>query len=189
MNRILTLAALLLPTVGLAQEWKLDVSHSNVGFAVDHLVISETTGRFEKFDVKVTSSSAEFTDAVIEATIDVNSVNTQDAKRDGHLKSNEFFDAEKFPTMTFKSSKVEKLADGNLKVYGQLTIRGVTKPVVLMATKRGPVKAFGGERIGLKGTTTINRQEFGVSWNKNLDAGGVMVGDDVRVTINVELFR
>lgn len=189
MIRLLSLAALLLPTVGLAQAWKLDVSHSNVGFAVDHLVISETTGRFEKFDVTVTSSSADFTDAVIEATIDVASINTQDAKRDEHLRSADFFDSAKFPTISFKSTKVEKLKGGNLKVTGNLTMRGVTKPVVLTTTKRGPVKAFGGERIGLKGTTTLNRQAFGVSWNKNLDAGGVMVGEDVRVTINLELFR
>lgn len=179
-----------LPTLALADSYKLDPSHSVTSFAVKHLVISTVRGEFTKLDGSAVIDDADLSKSKVEATIDIASVSTREPKRDAHLKSPEFFDAAKFPKMTFKSTKVEKAGDGALKVTGDLTIRGVTKPVVFDVA--GPTKEvtdpWGNVRRGLSASTRISRKDFGVSWSAVVEAGPV-VGDEVAIQIDAELIK
>jgi polyisoprenoid-binding protein YceI len=186
------LAALVITATSSAQTtWTIDVPHSKISFSVAHMVISETEGRFTKFDAKVTSNNADFTDATVEFSADVNSIDTDNAQRDGHLKSPDFFDAAKYPTLTFKSTSFKKVDGNKYKVTGDLTIKGVTKSVELDATYGGTQNlgaAFGnGVKAGFKLTGAINRKDFGLTWNKALETGGVVVGETVSLSIKVEL--
>jgi polyisoprenoid-binding protein YceI len=186
MKKVLVIAALLASSPALADAYKLDGSHSASTFAVKHMLISTVRGEFTKTEGSVTIDPADVTKSTVEATIDAASVNTRDEKRDGHLKSPDFFDVAKFPKITFKSTKVEKAGEGKLKVSGDLTIHGVTKPVVLDVT--GPsaeVKdPYGNLRRGLSATTTINRKDFGVSYGPD-----AVVSDAVAITIDAELLK
>jgi polyisoprenoid-binding protein YceI len=171
-------------------KWALDRVHSGMSFAVSHMVVSETKGKFDDFAVNVTSDKEDFSDAKVEVTIKVESVNTDEKKRDGHLKSPDFFDAAKFPTMTFKSKEMKKVGDRKYKLVGDFTMKGVTKPLELdvrfgglMADKQGKTHA------GFKVTGIINRQEFGVTWNSMLDNGGAVVGNEVELSANLELIK
>jgi len=171
-------------------KWALDRVHSGMGFAVSHMVVSETKGKFDDFAINVTSDKEDFSDAKVEVTIKVESVNTDEKKRDGHLKSPDFFDAAKFPTMTFKSKEMKKVGDRKYKLIGDFTMKGVTKPLELdvrfgglMADKQGKTHA------GFKVTGIINRQEFGVTWNSMLDNGGAVVGNEVELSANLELIK
>ena len=191
MKNILNLfVATLLFAVGLPAQtvWKADKAHSSVNFSVSHMVISEVVGNFKDFDATLTTSKNDFSDAAIEATIKIASVNTENEGRDKHLRSDDFFNAEKFPTMTFKSTKTEKVGDDTYKITGDLTIRDVTKSVVLDTKLLGQTKTpWGVMAAGFKATTTIDRLEFGVKWSKAMETGGLMVGKNVSITLLFEL--
>ena len=174
----------------LAQTWNADAAHSTVGFAVRHMMVSNVKGSFDKFTASVDGDPADAATVKISATIEVASVNTRDAKRDEHLRSADFFDAAKFPQMTFTSTKVEKTSATTAKATGNLTLRGVTKPVVLDVEYTQAVKnPWGKTVIGASATGKINRKDFGVNWSKSLDGGGVVVGDEVTIQLDLELVR
>lgn len=181
--------ALLVPTLGRTTTWEVDPAHSTVAFGVRHMMISKVRGQFRTFKATAVGDPASPENATIEATIDVASIDTGDAKRDAHLKSPEFFDVEKFPKMTFKSKKIESAGSGKYKVTGDLTLHGVTKEVVLDV--EGPTKpvTMGLTKAGASATTRIDRKAFGIEWNKVMDGGGVVVGNDVEVTIDVEAIQ
>ena len=167
--------------------WAVDKTHSNVMFTVRHLLISEVTGRFDDYGVTMTSSKDDFTDASIQATVNVGSVNTENERRDAHLRSDDFFNAEKFPRMTFVSKSIRKIADDNYQLTGDLTIRDVTKEVTFDATLLGVVAAGRmGTRAGWKASTTLNRFDYNLKWNKTLETGGLVVGKDVTINLNLE---
>jgi polyisoprenoid-binding protein YceI len=172
-------------------QWNIDASHTNAHFSVRHMMITNVRGEFQKLEGTVTFDSANPEAAKIEATVDVASINTREAQRDGHLKSADFLDAEKFPKLTFKSKSVKAKGKDHLTVTGDLTIRGVTKEIVLDV--EGPSAAstdpFGNVRVGATATTKLKRDEFGIVWNAALEAGGVLVGNDVNVTIDISLIK
>ncbi len=165
------------------KEWKLDRAHSSVTFTIKHMVISEVTGRFDDFDIKCLSSKNDFSDASMEGTIKVGSINTGNEGRDRHLKTDEFFNAEKFPEIKFKSTSIEKIDDKNYKVTGDLTIRDITKKVTWNAVLNGTLTSPRGIRAGWKATLAINRFDYGLKWNKLTEAGGLVAGDMVTITI------
>lgn len=188
----LMIAALLLlvPSMALAADYKIDSAHSAASFSVRHLLISNVRGEFKNITGTVSYDPNNLTASKVDATIDVSTVNTGEPNRDTHLKSPDFFDVAKFPTMTFKSKQFFK--DGStLKVKGDLTIHGVTKEVVL--TVDGPTAEvkdpWGNMRWGASATVKINRGDYGVSWSKTLDGGGAVVGDEVSITIDLEAVR
>jgi len=175
-----------------ATEWTLDSGHSDVGFTVKHMMVTDTRGAIDKAEAKITIDDKDLTKSKVEVTIDTASVNTKNQKRDDHLRGPEFFDAAKHPKMTFKSTKIEKGATANaFKVTGDLTIRGVTKPVVLdveLSDVWTDPKEWGGNsHRGAKVRGKINRNDFGLTWQTKLDKGGVVVGDDVNLVIDAEL--
>lgn len=181
-------AAGMAPAVS-AATWEIDPVHSTAQFRVKHMMISNVTGDFGKVTGVITYDPADLGKSTVEATIDATTIDTRNPDRDNHLKSSDFFDAEKFPTITFKSKKFEKAGEGKLKVTGDLTMHGVTKEVVLDVD--GPLPEIkdprGNAKSGATATTKLNRQEFGVSWSKTMDGGGLVVGDDVYVTIELEI--
>ena len=191
MKKLLASLLALAPALGLAatSAWNVDASHSQVGFAVKHLVISNVRGEFSKYSGKVVLDEADVTRSTVEATIDVGSIDTQVADRDTHLRSPDFFDAAKHPAITFKSTKVAKAGKDRLKVTGDLTLHGVTKPVVLDVATTPAVKGMYGEtRRGFAATTRISRKDFGLTWNKLVEAGPA-VGDEVAVTLDLEVVK
>jgi len=171
-----------------ASTWNIDPAHTMAGFSVKHLVISTVRGEFGKTTGVLHLDDKDVTKSTVEATVDATTVNTRIADRDTHLKSPDFFDVAKYPTITFKSTKVEKAGEGKLKVAGNLTMHGVTKPVVLeVEGPTAPIKDPGGHlRRGLSASTTINRKDFGLQYNKMIEAGPV-VGDEVKIEIEAEL--
>jgi len=181
--------ALLAPLNVLAATYTLDPAHTTIGFKVKHLMITNVKGSFEKFKGTVVIDEKDITKSKVNVSIEIASINTNIAKRDEHLRSDDFFDAGKYPVMTFDSTKVERAGADTLRVTGNLTIKGVTKQVVL--TVEGPsgeIKSPQGvTKRGASAVATINRQDFGVSWNKKLDAGGVVVADEVHIIIDAEL--
>lgn len=185
--RLLGLLLLACTNLVLAQTYTLDKNHSSITFAVDHMVVAETVGKFGSFTVDMTSAAADFTDAKIKAAIEVASINTDDAKRDGHLKSADFFDAEKFPQITFESTSFSKQSGNKYLLKGNLTMRGVTKAVEIPVTYRGMQQLKDGAKLGFKGELALNRKDYGVNWNRPLDGGGLIVGEEVRITLNLEL--
>jgi polyisoprenoid-binding protein YceI len=181
-------AALSLPAGAATSDWKIDPQHSSAQFSVKHLAISTVRGAFSKLSGTVVFDDQDITKSSVSVTIDVNTVDTREPDRDNDLRSDRFFDVAHYPTMTFKSKKVEQVAPGKLKVTGDLTIRGTTKEVVLdVDGPTAPMKdPWGNMRVAVNGTTKINRQDFGVKWNAKLDNGGVVVGDDVNIVIDAE---
>ncbi len=171
--------------------WNIDATHSHAEFKVRHLMISNVKGSFPKVSGVLTLDDADLTNSSVEAAIDVASIETRDAQRDAHLKSADFFDVEKFPTMTFKSTKVTTTGAGEGTVEGNLTIRDVTKPVVFeVEGPTAPTKdPWGNLRVGAAATTKISRKEFGLTWSAPLEAGGVMIGDEVTITLEVEFVK
>jgi polyisoprenoid-binding protein YceI len=170
--------------------WAIDAAHSHVEFAVKHLMISTVKGRFGDVQGTVTADDTTFRDAVVDIRIGVASIDTRQADRDTHLRSADFFEADEFPTMTFKSTRVEPQKDDTLRVVGHLTIRGVSKEVVLTVTPEGLGRdPWGGERAGFSATAKINRRDFGLTWNQALEAGGFVVGDEIKIAIDVELVK
>jgi polyisoprenoid-binding protein YceI len=178
-----------LPAFAGTTTWQIDPKHSSAQFAVTHLMISTVRGEFHQVNGTVVIDDADISRSSVNVTIDASTVDTREPDRDKHLLSPDFFDVAKYPTMTFKSTRVEPAAPGKLKVTGDLTIRGVTKQVVLEVTAPKPAikDPWGLQRTAVSGSTKINRQDFGVAWNKSLDAGGVVVGDDVNITLDVEM--
>jgi polyisoprenoid-binding protein YceI len=174
--------------------WNVDASHSKLGFAVTHMMVSETEGKFKVYEGKVTSvkADADFTDAKVEFSVDAASINTDDEKRDGHLKSPDFFDVAKFPKITFvsKSMKPGKVK-GTYILVGDLTMHGVTKAVTLTAIGASKIvkDPYGMERYAFKVTGNINRKDFGLAWNAALEAGGVAVSEEVRLDLNIEITK
>lgn len=170
--------------------WKIDKSHSEIKFKVKHLVISTVTGQFKEFDATVESEKSDFSDAKISFWADVNSIDTRNEQRDSHLKSADFFDAENHPKITFESKSINKNSDNEYEVFGDLTIRGVTKEVKLYVTYNGTVKGFGGGEVaGFEINGMLNRFDFGLKWNALTEAGGIVVGDEVKIEISCELTK
>lgn len=170
-----------------AEVWEFDASHTAATFQVRHMMVSNVRGEFGKVTGKVDWDGKDLTRATIEATIDASTINTREPKRDAHLRSPDFFDVAKHPALTFKSKKVTG-GKGRYKVVGDLTIRGVTKEVTLdVLGPSAPAKSpWGSTSVGVSATTKINREDFGLTWNKALEAGGVLVGKEVVITIDVE---
>ncbi|WP_413585662.1 YceI family protein [Bdellovibrio sp. HCB274] len=172
-------------------KWQIDSAHSSANFSIKHMMIAKVHGGFEKITGNLSLDSADITKSVVEATIEASSINTREAQRDAHLKSADFFDVEKFPVITFKSKKVEQSGEDELKVTGDLTIRDVTKEVVLEV--EGPsaehTDPWGNTKIGLSAKTKIKRKDFGLNWNAALEAGGVLVGDDVTITLDIQFAK
>jgi polyisoprenoid-binding protein YceI len=183
--------ALSLPAAAATSTWQIDPNHSAAQFAVRHLAISTVRGAFTKVSGTVQLDDKDVSKSSVNVTIDAASVDTRVADRDKDLRSDRFFDVEKYPTLTFKSTKVEQAEAGKLKVTGDLTIHGVTKQVVLdVEGPTAPVKdPWGDQRAAANAATKINRQDFGVKWNAKMDSGGLVVGDDVAITIDVELVQ
>jgi polyisoprenoid-binding protein YceI len=192
-SALLTIASLVLATGAFAQtsHWDVDPVHSVVSFSVRHMMVSNVRGEFTKFTGALEGTGSDVTTAKINVTIDAASVSTREPKRDAHLMSPDFFDVAKFPTLTFVSKKIARAGDGKLKVTGDLTIHGITTEVVLEVEGPTPEMKdpWGGTRVGAHATTTISRKDFGLLWNKALEAGGVLVGDDVAISIDVELVK
>jgi polyisoprenoid-binding protein YceI len=184
-------ATLSLPTAAATSTWQIDPNHSAAQFAVRHLAISTVRGAFTKVNGTIQLDDKDISKSSVEVTIDADSVDTRVLNRDKDLRSDHFFDVQKYPTITFKSTKVEQVEPGKLKVTGDLTIHGVTKPVVLDV--EGPTAAvkdpWGNQRAAANATTKINRQDYGVKWNATMDGGGLVVGDDVAITIDVEMVQ
>jgi polyisoprenoid-binding protein YceI len=169
--------------------WAIDPTHSTAEFAVKHMMVSTVKGRFKSLSGTVQVDEADPTRSVVEAAIDVASVDTGAEQRDEHLRSDDFFNAERFPQITFRSTRIGGKDDA-WKLEGDLTIRDVTKPVALHVEFEGRAPdAYGGERAGFIATTKIRRSEFGVNWNSLIEAGGVAVSDTVKITLNIELVR
>lgn len=188
---LLAVIAVALPGSAFAADYVIDPSHTSVGFTVRHLMVSKVRGSFEKVSGTVKYDPNEPEKIVIDATIDAASINTGEAKRDEHLRSPDFFDVAKHPTLTFKSKKAKVLGKGKLEVIGDLTIRGVTKEVTLQVEglDQEIKDPWGNVRRGATATTRINRKDFGLAWNQVLETGGVVVGEDVDIQIDVELIR
>lgn len=186
---VITLAAAL-QTAAAQSTWKIDPAHSAAQFEVKHLMISNVRGQFGKMAGKITFDGKNYSTVRAEAEINVASIDTREQKRDDHLRSSDFFDAAKYPTITFKSKRVESVQGTKFNLVGDLTIRGITKEIALAVEATPIVKGMGGEsRIGALATTKLNRQDYGVKWNRTLDAGGVVVGDEVKIILDMELIQ
>lgn len=176
-------------TAPVRTQWVIDATHSNVEFSVRHLMIATVKGRFAGVNGTVVTDESDPTKTEVDVTIDAASIDTRMPQRDEHLRSADFFDVAAFPTLTFKSRKVVGAGD-ELKVVGDLTIRGVTREVVLDVTSNGrQTDPWGGQRAGFEATGRIKRSDFGLTWNQALETGGVVVGDDVKLSIDVELVK
>ena len=171
--------------------WKLDPAHSSAEFKVKHMMISHVKGTFSGLSGTLSEHTVDPTLSAIDASIDVSTINTGDPQRDAHLKSADFFDAEKYPNMTFKSTKVERKGDAEYRVTGDLTVHGVTKPVTFAVDgPSAPGKdPWGNTRIGLSATAKINRKDFGLNWNAALETGGFLVGEDVQIALEAQFIK
>ena len=171
--------------------WKIDPTHSVAEFKVKHMMISNVKGQFTGVSGSLSLDESDLTRSYVEATIDAASINTREKDRDAHLRSADFFDVEKFPTLSFKSSKVEQTGDGELAVTGDLIIHGVTRTVVFEV--EGPTDAakdpWGNTRVGLSATTKINRKDYGLTWNAVLETGGILVGEEVTITLDIQFVK
>jgi len=188
---ITAIVALALPALASASSWNIDPEHSNVGFKVKHMMVSNVRGSFDKYSGTLELNDKDISKSKVQVSIHTDSVNTNAVKRDEHLRSADFFDAAKYPTMSFVSTKVAKAGKDKLKVTGYLTLHGVTKEVVLLV--EGPSKEskdpWGNIRRGVTGSTTINRKDFGLVWNAALETGGVAVGEEVTITLDIEFIK
>jgi len=175
-------------TVSAQGTYGIDSSHSSVGFKVRHLV-SKVSGGFNEFDGTIVADVGNLDASSVEFTIQTTSIDTKNEKRDGHLRSADFFDVEKYPEITFKSSKITKIDGDSFAVAGTLTMHGVSKEITLTVDFLGEMTALGGTRAGYELTTSLNRKDFGISWNRALDAGGFVLGDDVEISIDLEVIK
>jgi len=171
-------------------KWVLDPTHSEVGFKVKHLMFTNVSGNFTKFEATATSDDENFDNSSFDFSADVDSINTNNADRDGHLKSADFFDAEKFPKLAFKSTSVAKAEEGEYVVTGDLSLHGETKPVTLAVEYGGIQKdPWGNIKSGFSVTGKINRKDFGLSWNAALETGGVMLGEEVKIALELQFVK
>lgn len=171
--------------------WQLDPAHSEIGFKVRHMMVSNVRGEFQTFDVKLTTDGHDMATAEIDFVAEVESVNTKVEQRDNHLRSGDFFDAQNHPKMTFKSTKITKVRDGEYEVVGDLTIRGITNPVTLKVENHGVIEdpQMGKNRTGFDVTGKIKRLDYGLKYNPMLEAGGAVVGNEVTLVANVEFLQ
>lgn len=169
--------------------WNVDPVHSEIGFSVKHMMISKAKGTFDKFEAEVNADMEDLTTADVKITIDVDSINTRNEDRDNHLRSDDFFDAENHPKITFTATDIKKKSDHQYDMTGDLTIRGTTKPVTFDVTYVGQSKdPMGGNTVaGVSAAATINRKDFGLTWNAAVETGGVLVGEDVTIHVELEL--
>ena len=173
-----------------AETYAIDTAHSSVGFAIKHMMVSTVPGTFDDYKGSITYDPKDLAAFKAEATIQATSVNTRQAKRDDHLRSADFFDVAKFPTIIFVSKKFDQDEMGHGSMTGDLTIKGITKEVSVPVTIDGPVKSpMGGDAIGLTGSFTLNRQDYGITWGKAMDGGGLMLGNDVKVDFSFEAHK
>jgi polyisoprenoid-binding protein YceI len=188
---VLALFGTAAPSAAQAQTWTIDSAHSAAQFGVRHMMVSTVRGHFNKMTGTVQWDGQSLAGAEVDITIDAASIDTREARRDDHLRSADFFDVATYPTITFKSSKIEPAGAGKLKMTGTLTMRGVSKPVVFDIEGPTPViKAQNGMlRAGATASTTVNRKDFGLTWSRMMDGGGVVVGDEVSITVDVEITR
>ncbi len=169
------------------EKWAVDAAHSSIDFAVKHMMIATVKGTFHDFEATVDADLADLTTADIAFTIKVASVDTRNADRDNHLRSADFFDVENYATMTFASTAIKKTGDGEYAVTGDLTIRGVTKPATFDVTFEGQGKdPWGNEKVGFSVVGKVNRSDYGLTWNAALETGGVLVGDQVKISLDIE---
>ena len=190
MKRITILLLAVFAAVGFASaqsDWKLDKTHSSITFTVKHMVISNVTGSFKDFAITLKAAKDDFSDATVQSSIKVGSLSTDNGMRDNHLKSDDFFNAEKYPEINFKSTSFEKLSETKYKITGDLTIRDVTKNVTFDAVLNGTLKTNRGLLSAWNATTTINRFDYNLKWNKTIESGGLIAGQDVTITLNLEL--
>ena len=182
---------LVVPTLGHAATWEVDPVHSTVGFAIRHMMISTVRGHFRTFTATATGDPAAPTAATIVATIDATTIDTANEKRDTHLKTADFLDVEKFPTIVFMSKKIESAGQGKVKVTGDLTLHGVTKQVVVDVEGPTPTikDPMGNTKAGAHATARINRKDFGIVWNKAMDGGGIMLGEEIDISIDIEAVK
>ena len=171
--------------------WNIDPAHSVAEFKVKHMMISNVKGQFAKVTGTLTLDESDLTNPRVETLIEAASIETRDAQRDAHLKSADFFDVEKFPTLPFKSTHISLVRDGELAVEGDLTIRGVTRKVLFSVEGPTPPAKdpWGNTRVAVSATTKINRKDFGLTWNTALETGGILVGDEVTITLDVEFVK
>jgi len=171
--------------------WNLDASHSVAEFKVRHMMISNVKGQFAKVSGTLSLDASDLTNSRVDAVIEASSIETRDAQRDAHLKSADFFDVEKFPTLSFKSNRITVVRDGELAAEGDLTIHGVTRKVTFAV--EGPTPAakdpWGNTRVAIAATTKINRKDFGLTWNAALETGGILVGDEITITLDVQFIQ
>ena len=171
--------------------WNIDPVHSVAEFKVKHMMISNVKGQFTRVKGVLALDEIDLTNSHVEASIEAPSINTRDAQRDAHLKSADFFDVETFPTLSFKSTRIGRIGDGELAVAGDLAIHGITRNVVF--TVEGPTPPakdpWGNTRVGLSATTKINRKDFGLTWNSALETGGILVGDEVTITLDAQFVK
>ncbi len=181
---------LTLPYAAAQTTWSIDPAHSAAQFQVRHMMISNVRGEFGKMSGKVFFDGKNYSTLRAEAVIEVASINTREPKRDNHLRSSDFFDAATYPFITFKSKRVEGIRGNEFNLVGDLTIRGITKEITLAVEATPVVKGMTGEsRIGAHATAKLNRQDYGVKWNRSLDSGGVLVGDEIQITLDMELIQ
>lgn len=184
------LAAILVMPAFTQTRWAFDKAHTEIGFSVVHMVISEVNGSFERYDGSIFADKEDFSDLRIELTIDASSINTANEKRDRHLRSADFFDVEKFPEIQFKSTGVKITGDHTFKLEGDLTMHGVARKVSLDCKLGGVIKdPYGRTRAGFSIHGMVNRKDFGLTWNNTLESGGVVVSDEVTIEAHVELVR
>lgn len=170
--------------------WSIDVSHSTAEFSIRHLMISTVKGRFSGIEGVITGEPEHLEAGTVEVSLDIASVDTRQTERDAHLRSADFFDVEKYPQMIFKSTKITPAGSNRYTVVGDLSIHGVTRSETFDVTFEGRAKdPWGGERAGFSGTAKINRKDYGLQWNVALEAGGVMVGDEVKINVEIEAIR
>lgn len=175
-----------LPATG---TYSIDASHSQIGFKVRHLVVSKVRGSFGEFDATLNVADQPL-DSSVEVTVQLASIDTRDAGRDGHLRSADFFDVDNHPTMTYRSTAVREVGDGRYAVDGDLTILGVTKPITLQATFEGAAKdPWGNTKVVFSATGKVNREDFGISWNQALESGGVLVGKEIDLEIDAQFVQ
>jgi polyisoprenoid-binding protein YceI len=170
--------------------WNIDPSHSSLGFSVRHMVVSKTRGRFTRWSGQIRFDPDDVEASSVEVAIDPASIDTADAQRDEHLRSTDFFEVAKFPTASFRSSKIEDLGGDRYRITGDLTAHGATRPVVLETTYEGSGKdPWGGERAGFIATGSLDRRDFGLQWNKALETGGLLVGERVDLILEIEAVK
>jgi polyisoprenoid-binding protein YceI len=171
-------------------KWVLDPTHSQLGFKIKHLMITNVSGLFKNFQAEVETNDTDFSTAQISLTADMESISTNNEQRDAHLRNADFFEVEKYPELKFRSTKIEKTNSDTFALYGELTLKGVTKPVKLQVEYNGVAKdPWGGERAGFVITGKINRSDWGVNFNGVLETGGVMLGEEVRISSEIELVK